>query len=67
VCGYCVTKIYLLQYPAAFQHIYAGTYIALSDCPRHTLLRPFHVTAGTAVLTAIFFFHIFVNIMLYTI
>jgi len=21
VCGYYVTKIYLLQYPAAFQHI----------------------------------------------
>jgi hypothetical protein len=38
--------------------------IALSDYPHHTSLRPFHVTARTAVLTTIFFFHVFVNVML---
>ena len=41
--------------------------IVLSDNKCHTSLGPFHVTAGTAVLTAIFFCYVLVNIMLYTV
>jgi len=53
VCGYCITKIDLLQYPAAFQYIYTGTLHCLTT---HVTLHSDHFMWPQALQCCHFFF-----------